>query len=88
MQRDEEFCGSLNNKATFLGFTALHYASLIDNLDIVKLLIKYGANPTAQNDMGHTPVMYAQKGGEMKPFLEKEMSVVSFPYLELYFFNS
>lgn len=78
MLRDEEFCGSLNNKATFLGFTALHYATLVDNFDIVKLLISNGANPTLQNDLGHTPIMYATKDGKIKPYLEKEMSIVSF----------
>ncbi|XP_072376408.1 mitochondrial disaggregase-like [Diabrotica undecimpunctata] len=73
MARDEEFSSSLNNKATFLGFTPLHYAVLTDNLDIAKLLIKYGANPTLQNDMGHTPLMYA-KDPEIKQYLEIEMS--------------
>lgn len=77
MLRDEEFSSSLNNKATFLGFTPLHYAVLVDNKDIVKLLIKHGANPTLQNDLGHTPIMYAQADSEIKPLLEKEMSKVS-----------
>ncbi|CAH2007999.1 unnamed protein product [Acanthoscelides obtectus] len=74
MIRDEEFCGALNNKATFLGFTPLHYAVLADNLSIVKLLLKYGANPLLENDIGHKPIMYA-KAGEVKEFLEKEMAM-------------
>lgn len=78
MLRDEEFSSSLNNKATFLGFTALHYAALIDNVNIVKLLIKHGANPTMQNDLGHSPIMYAKEDSEIKPVLEKEMAIVSF----------
>lgn len=77
MLRDEEFSSSLNNKATFLGFTALHYAALVDNIDIAKILINHGANPSLQNDLGHIPLMYAQKDGEMKPYLKKEMSTVS-----------
>lgn len=76
MLRDEEFCNSLNNKATFLGFTALHYAVLIDNLDLTKLLIKYGANPMLENDVGHKPIAYA-KEGEIKTYLETEMTEVS-----------
>lgn len=76
MMREEEFSSSLNNKATFLGFTALHYAALVDNIEIAKILIKYGGNPTLQNDLGHTPIMYAEKDAEMKPYLEKEMSAV------------
>lgn len=78
MLRDEEFSSSLNNKATFLGFTALHYAALIDNVNIVKLLIKHGANPTMQNDLGHSPIMYVKEDSEIKPVLEKEMAIVSF----------
>lgn len=76
MMREEEFSSSLNNNATFLGFTALHYAALVDNIEIARILIKYGGNPTLQNDLGHTPIMYAD--GEMKPYLEKEMSAVCF----------
>ncbi|XP_057651338.1 caseinolytic peptidase B protein homolog [Diorhabda carinulata] len=74
MIRDEEFSNSLNNKATFLGFTPLHYAVLTDNLEIVQLLVKYGANPTLQNDMGHTPLMYA-KEPKIKQYLEQEISM-------------
>ncbi|CAH1159705.1 unnamed protein product [Phaedon cochleariae] len=74
MIRDEEFSSSLNNKATFLGFTALHYAVLTDNLEIVKLLLKHGANPMIENDIGHTPMMYA-KDDDLKQFLEKEIAI-------------
>ncbi|GJQ81472.1 hypothetical protein Trydic_g14628 [Trypoxylus dichotomus] len=70
MSRDEEFSSQLNNRATFLGFTALHYAVLTDNLDIVKLLLKAGANPLLENDSGHKPIQYA-KEGEIKQLLEE-----------------
>lgn len=73
MIRDEEFSSSLNNKATFLGFTPLHYAVLTDNLEIAQLLLTYGANPTLQNDLGHTPLMYA-KDPIIKQYLEMEIS--------------
>lgn len=59
MIRDEDFSSQLNNSATFLGFTALHYAVLINDLDMIKLLLKYGANPCIQNDSGNRPVEYA-----------------------------
>ncbi|KAJ8919464.1 hypothetical protein NQ315_016564 [Exocentrus adspersus] len=72
MIRDEEFSSGLNNKATFLGFTALHYAVLTDNLDTIRLLIKYGANPNLENELGHKPVMYTKKE-EIKKYLTAEM---------------
>ncbi|KAJ8982663.1 hypothetical protein NQ317_019064 [Molorchus minor] len=72
MIRDEEFSSNLNNKATFLGFTPLHYAVLADNLDIIKLLVKYGANPNLENDMGHKPITYA-KDENIKKYLTEEM---------------
>ncbi|XP_018579297.1 caseinolytic peptidase B protein homolog [Anoplophora glabripennis] len=72
MMRDEEFSSGLNNKATFLGFTALHYAALTNNLGIIKLLIKYGANPNLENEMGHKPVMYSNSD-EIKKYLTTQM---------------
>ncbi|CAG9860711.1 unnamed protein product [Phyllotreta striolata] len=74
MIRDEEFSNVLNNRATFLGFTPLHYAVLTDNLDVVKLLVRNGANPTLESDAGHTPSMYA-KEEKIKEYLEKEINI-------------
>lgn len=75
MIRDEEFSSGLNNKATFLGFTALHYAALTNNLGIIKLLIKYGANPNLENEIGHKPIMYTNDE-EIKKFLGAQMEKV------------
>ncbi|XP_066245444.1 mitochondrial disaggregase-like isoform X1 [Euwallacea similis] len=69
MRRDEEFSSLLNNKATFRGFTALHYATLIDNFDIAKLLIENGANPCLETEAGQKPLTYA-KDGPLKKFLQ------------------
>lgn len=60
--RDEEFCNQLNNRASFLGCTALHYAALTDNHEIVKILLEAGANPCIANDAGHLPNHYASDG--------------------------
>ncbi|KAK9747134.1 Ankyrin repeats (3 copies) [Popillia japonica] len=72
MMRDEEFSSQLNNRATFLGFTALHYAVLTDNLDVVKVLLEAGANPLVENDSGHKAIQYA-KEGELKLVLQEYM---------------
>ncbi|KAL1509132.1 hypothetical protein ABEB36_003919 [Hypothenemus hampei] len=69
MIRDEEFSSVLNNKATFRGFTALHYAVLVDNFRIVKLLVENGANPCLETEAGQKPIIYA-KEGPLKEYLQ------------------
>ncbi|XP_044254172.1 caseinolytic peptidase B protein homolog [Tribolium madens] len=73
MTREEEFSNSLNAKVSYRGFTALHYAVLIDNLRIVKLLIDKGADPTIENEAGHIPLVYAAEG-DLKNYLEEKTS--------------
>uniref|UniRef100_A0A1Y1KJY4 Uncharacterized protein n=1 Tax=Photinus pyralis TaxID=7054 RepID=A0A1Y1KJY4_PHOPY len=74
MVRDEEFCMMLNNRETYLGCTALHYAVLVDNLEIVKFLIANGANPCIENDAGHKPLRYARANSEVEQFLKDTTS--------------
>lgn len=69
-KREEEFSDRLNNRATFQGFTALHYAVLADSKACVKALLDGGANPTLENEAGHRAVEYA-KEGEIKEMLVK-----------------
>uniref|UniRef100_A0A8C5MBR5 Mitochondrial disaggregase n=1 Tax=Leptobrachium leishanense TaxID=445787 RepID=A0A8C5MBR5_9ANUR len=66
--REDEFSNRLNNHASFLGCTALHYAVLADDHGTVKLLLEGGANPTQKNEMGHSPLDYAREG-EVKRLL-------------------
>ncbi|KAG8226017.1 hypothetical protein J437_LFUL004138 [Ladona fulva] len=73
IRREDEFNDRLNNRATFRGFTALHYAVLADDAKIVKLLLKGGADPAALNDAGHPPIKYAREKGEIAQLLEKEI---------------
>ncbi|XP_076237465.1 mitochondrial disaggregase isoform X2 [Calliopsis andreniformis] len=70
MLREEEFSDRLNNRATFKGFTALHYAVLADSKACVKILLEGGANPTLENESGHRPVDYA-RDEEVKEMLQK-----------------
>ncbi|XP_012261411.2 caseinolytic peptidase B protein homolog isoform X2 [Athalia rosae] len=68
MDREEEFSDRLNNKASFQGFTALHYAVLADSMPCVEALLEAGANPTIENEAGHRAVEYA-RDGDMKELL-------------------
>ncbi|KAK6629500.1 hypothetical protein RUM43_003317 [Polyplax serrata] len=70
MVREEEFSNRLNNRATFQGFTALHYAVLADDIEIIQALLEGGANPSKENDAGHRPSDYANDG-EIKDLLMK-----------------
>lgn len=81
-RREEEFCDRLSSRATFNGFTALHYAVLNDNLPLINLLIEYGADLLIENEQGHLPSAYAlQQRKELLSQLEKNVSSM----LELFF---
>lgn len=60
IMREDEFSDRLSNRANFKGCTALHYAVLADDIDIVKQLLYAGANPSAENALGHKPYDYAR----------------------------
>nr|XP_033803423.1 caseinolytic peptidase B protein homolog isoform X1 [Geotrypetes seraphini] len=67
--REDDFSSRLNNRASFRGCTALHYAVLSDDYRTIKELLDGGANPLQMNEMGHTPVDYAREG-EVKKLLK------------------
>jgi ankyrin repeat protein len=48
------------------GATALHWATHWDDLDIVDLLLRAGANPNAVNDLGVPPLVLACTNGSAK----------------------
>lgn len=75
MAREKEFAFGLSDKAVFLGFTALHYAALTNNLDIIKLLISHGADPCVENDLGHKAIHYTNND-VIKQYLENEIAKV------------
>ncbi len=88
-KREEEFCDRLSSRATFNGFTALHYAVLNDNLTIVNVLIEHGADPLIENEQGHLPSAYAlQQRKEFLSGLEKNVCVLFFSnFLSKYRFS-
>ncbi|XP_073517282.1 mitochondrial disaggregase isoform X2 [Phyllobates terribilis] len=68
--REDEFSNRLNNRASFRGCTALHYATLMDDYGTVLTLLEAGADPMQKNEMGHTPLDYAREG-ELKRMLKE-----------------
>lgn len=54
---------SLVNEADDLGFTPLHAAAIFDRADVIKLLLKHGAEIEAQSASGTTPLHDACRFG-------------------------
>ena len=59
--RERDFSNRLSSRASFSGFTALHYAVLNNDLRTAKLLVKHGADPLVENEEGHLPSAYAKE---------------------------
>jgi len=68
-EREDEFSDKLNSRATFRGFTALHYAVLSDDLELIEVLLNAGADPLIENDLGHRAYEYCATE-ETKKLLE------------------
>jgi ankyrin repeat protein len=70
-------CGADVNAQDIYGSTATHYAVSGNNIEIVNILVKNGANLRLQARNGHTPVMGADTGGffKMKTYLEAALAV-------------
>lgn len=77
-QREEEFTSFLNKRATFQGFTALHYAMLMDDEQVVEALLQNGADPIKENDAGHLPVDYAREGKAKNLLVKHSLKVIFF----------
>ncbi|KPJ01076.1 Caseinolytic peptidase B protein-like [Papilio xuthus] len=59
-RREDEFCSSMNARASFLGWTALHYAALADSAACARELLEKGADPTARDHAGRRPLHYTR----------------------------
>jgi ankyrin repeat protein len=75
------------NKQYEDGNTLLHWACQVDSLDIVKFLIKHGANINIKNDYGNIPIQEALESESeytVKYFIKKRFNLAeikSFFYL-------
>ncbi|RVE42537.1 hypothetical protein evm_012817 [Chilo suppressalis] len=59
-RREDEFCPTMNARASFLGWTALHYAALADSEQAVRALLEAGADPTARDHAGRRALHYSR----------------------------
>jgi len=66
---------------SFRGFTALHYAVLVDDIHAVKALLEAGADPTIKTAAGYLPVDFAQHSPVMKEMLVKASAEVLSSYV-------
>ncbi|XP_054163314.1 caseinolytic peptidase B protein homolog [Oppia nitens] len=64
MSRESEFSDLLSTRVSFRGTTALHYAVLANSMPTIELLIKRGANPIIDNEMGHKPIDYCKQDNQ------------------------
>nr|XP_034299821.1 caseinolytic peptidase B protein homolog isoform X2 [Crassostrea gigas] len=78
MVREEEFNDRLSQRANFKGCTPLHYAVLMEDFTIVKLLLDAGADPTLENVNGHKPIDYTKN-----QTLKTVLSTAETKFLEL-----
>ncbi|GBP07523.1 Caseinolytic peptidase B protein homolog [Eumeta japonica] len=73
-RREDEFCVAMNARASFLGWTPLHYAALADSVESARALLAAGADPTIRDHAGRTPMNYAREASPMRTLLQKHMS--------------
>ncbi|KAL4229976.1 hypothetical protein ACF0H5_010365 [Mactra antiquata] len=70
--REDEFSDRLRANANFKGCTALHYAALMDNGEIIKLLLDAGADPSIENVNGYKAEMYVRSSQNKKLLIDGE----------------
>jgi ankyrin repeat protein len=60
----------INHRCKDLGYTALHYACEVDDVDIIKCLLQHGADPTIKSKRHLTPLHVALSNGEKQGAIE------------------
>lgn len=59
-RREEDFCPGMNSRASFLGWTPLHYAALADSPAVAGALLDAGADPTQRDHAGRRALHYTR----------------------------
>ena len=63
--------GLINALAQDAGSTALHYAVQRGDVDVVEILLKHGADPSIENNLGKMPVDYCDAFPELRGGLKR-----------------
>lgn len=76
----DDISENFDPNSKFQGFTALHYAALLNNIETIQVLIKYGADPHLKSVTGHKPIDLVIDTNTYNLLLEyeKNVSYVSF----------
>ncbi|OWR45523.1 mitochondrial disaggregase-like [Danaus plexippus] len=72
-RREDEFCSAMNARASFLGWTALHYAALADSPNTAKALLEAGADPTVRDHAGRRALHYARDPSTTRNLIMEHM---------------
>jgi hypothetical protein len=71
IQKKLKNSGLINALAQDSGSAPLHFAVQRGDVDVVNLLLRYGADPTIKNDLGKTPVDYIDAFPELRGALKR-----------------
>lgn len=85
--REKYFTNKFNFNATVQGFTALHYAALFNNIESLKVLINYGADPHIKSVTGHKPIDLVTDVEMFDLLVEYEKNVGSYKLLSRVYFK-
>ncbi|EPY88705.1 GPR75-ASB3 protein [Camelus ferus] len=61
-----QYGANVNGSHSMCGWNALHQATFQENAEIIKLLLKKGANKECQDDFGITPLFVAAQYGKLE----------------------